>query len=322
MVAASSTVPSLAGDVAAVPAPVAAPEPDPCPQTRSLVGPLPKLTTDLETELAAYGNDPTSWDVDTWMDSGGPAGGGVPASAVRTLMRRGLAVGLTSDQVRSFLQPAFLRGMSDPWGGAWLFDFIGQQHDPALLEELASYAGALNGRDVSPISAQAHVFEAIPSLRVAYMAQAGAMPPDLATAEPMLSLANQGYVPAQRTIQAFLAAGNHPSAGAQDAGGVPDLMRADVYDYFVANYVGPLSPDAAAAMANRAAYNSWVERIANWEGGGALMDQGARPGLVPRSRDGISHRDLVRHRGGSGSGSRLLTTPDVRAPRAGTSFED
>ena len=52
------------------------------------------------------------------MDSGGPFGGGVPASAVRTLMRKGLAAGLTDEQVRAFLQPGFLRGMSDPRGGA------------------------------------------------------------------------------------------------------------------------------------------------------------------------------------------------------------
>ena len=67
------------------------------------------------------------------MDSGGAFGGGVPASAVRTLMRRGLGAGLTDEQVRSFLQPGFLRGMSDPRGGAWLFDFIGEQDDPAFL---------------------------------------------------------------------------------------------------------------------------------------------------------------------------------------------
>ena len=143
---------------------------------------------------------------------------GVPASAVRTLMRRGLAAGLTDAQVRSFLQPGFLRGMNDPRGGAWLFEFIGQQNDPAFLGQLADYAQALDGRYVSPMSAQADVFEALPLLRAAYMAQAGAIPPDLVTAGQMLSLANQGYVPAQKTVQAFLAAGNHPSAGAQNVG--------------------------------------------------------------------------------------------------------
>ena len=74
------------------------------------------------------------------------------------------------------------------------------------------------------MSAQSGVFDAFPLLRAAYMSQAAAIPPDLDTAAQMLSLANQGYRPAQTTIQAFLAAGNHPSAGAQNAGGVPDGM--------------------------------------------------------------------------------------------------
>ena len=92
--------------------------------------------------------------------------------------------------------------------------------------------------DVRPV----RVFDAFPLLRAAYMSQAAAIPPDLDTAAQMLSLANQGYRPAQTTIQAFLAAGNHPSAGAQNAGGVPDGMLSTVYDSFVANYAGPLSP--------------------------------------------------------------------------------
>ncbi|MGZ5214447.1 MAG: hypothetical protein ACXWEN_11965, partial [Actinomycetota bacterium] len=163
----------------------------PCPSNASFVGgPLPKLGSDLRSGLAAYAKNPSSENADEWIDSGGSFGGGVPASAVRTLMRRGLAAGLTDDQVRSFLQPGFLRGMNDPRGGAWLFDFIAEQDDPAFLGQLASYAQALNGRYVSPMSAQADVFEALPLLRAAYMSQAGAIPPDLVTAGQMLSLAN------------------------------------------------------------------------------------------------------------------------------------
>ena len=60
------------------------------------------------------------------------------------------------------------------------------------------------------------------------MSLAGASLPTSVGRE-MLTLANQGYGPAQKTIQAFLARGNHPSAGAQDAGGVP-AMRSEVYD--------------------------------------------------------------------------------------------
>lgn len=254
-----------------------------CPAygTSSVVGALPKLGPGLIRGLAAYAKNPSGGSAEGWIDSGGPFGGGVPASAVRTLMRRGLAAGLTDDQVRSFLQPGFLRGMNDPRGGAWLFDFIGMQNDPALLGQLASYAQALDGRYASPMSAQADVFEAMPLLRAAYMSQAGAIPPDLDTAGQMLSLANQGYRPAEKTVQALLAGGNHPSAGAQNAGGVADGMRSTVYDYFVANYAGPLSPAAAAALANRGAYNAWVDRIATWVDGGAVMTQVPDPAVFP-----------------------------------------
>ena len=255
----------------------------PCPANGAsfVGGPLPKLGADLQAGLSAYAKDPSSGNTDEWMDSGGPFGGGVPASAVRTLMRRGLAAGLTDAQVASFLQPGFLRGMNDPRGGAWLFAFIGQQHDPALLAQLGAYAEALDGRYVSPMSAQADVFEAIPLLRAAYMSQAGAIPPDLVTAGQMLSLANQGYAPAQKTVQAFLAAGNHPAAGAQNAGGVADFMQKSVYDLFVSNYTGPLTPAAAAAVANRDAYNAWVQRIATWADGGALIKDVPDPAAFP-----------------------------------------
>ena len=215
----------------------------PCPSDPGSVGgPLPKLTVDLRSGVTAYAKNVSGASVEAWMDSGGRSGGGVPASAVRTLIRRGLGAGLTDEQVHAFLQPGFLRGISDPWGGARLLDFISQQDDPAFLGQLAAYAGALDGREMSWMSAQAAVFDAFPVLRAAYMSQAAAIPPDLGTAEQMLSLANQGYRPAETTIQAFLAAGNHPSAGAQNAGGVPDGMLSTVYDSFVANYAGPLSP--------------------------------------------------------------------------------
>jgi hypothetical protein len=262
---------------------VATPTTVPCPAStsRHVGSPLPQLGADLQAGLAAYAKNPSGGSVDGWIDSGGRFGGGVPASAVRTLMRRGLAAGLTDGQVRSFLQPGFLRGMNDPRGGAWLFRFIGQQSDPAFLGQLAAYAQALGGRYVSPMSAQADVFEALPLLRAAYMSQARAIPPDLETAGQMLSLANQGYGPAQKTVQAFLAAGNHPSAGAQNAGGVPTLMRAAVYDDFVANYAGPLTPAARSALANRGAYHAWVQRIATWVDGGAVPDETPAPAVFP-----------------------------------------
>jgi hypothetical protein len=247
----------------------------------TVVGPLPKLSADLESGMAAYAKNTSGASIEGWMDSGGRSGGGVPASAVRTLMRQGLGAGLTNEQVRAFLQPGFLRGISDPWGGARLLDFIGQQDDPAFLGQLAVYAGGLEGREMSWMSAQAAVFDALPVLRAAYMSQAAAIPPDLDTAAQMLSLANQGYRPAETTIQAFLAAGNHPSAGAQNAGGVPDGMLSTVYDSFAENYTGPLSPAATSAVANRRAYQAWVQRIAAWPGAGSLPEGGPAPAVFP-----------------------------------------
>ncbi len=272
----TSTTPTSVADVV-VPEATA-----PCPSnTGAVVGPLPKLTADLQSSVAAYAKNVSGADLQSWMDSGGRSGGGVPASAVRTLMRRGLGAGLTDEQVRAFLQPGFLRGMSDPWGGARLLDFVAQQDDPALLGQLSAYAGALDGREMSWMSAQSSVFDAFPLLRAAYMSQARATPPDLVTADAMLSLANQGYGPAQTTIQAFLAAGNHPSAGAQNAGGVPDGMLSTVYDSFVANYAGPLSPATASAVANRRAYLAWVQRIAAWPGAGSQPEGGPAPAVFP-----------------------------------------
>ncbi len=73
---------------------VAATTATPCPSSGASIvdGPLPKLGADLQAGLAAYAKNPSGGNVDGWIDSGGRFGGGVPASAVRTLMRRGLAV--------------------------------------------------------------------------------------------------------------------------------------------------------------------------------------------------------------------------------------
>ena len=58
-------------------------------------------------------------------------------------------------------------------------------------------------------------------------------------------------------------------------------MRAAVYDYFVANYAGPLTPAAASALANRGAYHAWVQRIATWVGGGAVTGEVPDPAVFP-----------------------------------------
>ena len=143
-------------------------------------------------------------------------------------MRRGPPGGLTDEQVRSFLEPGFLAGWALPCRPRAV-----RVHRRAGRSRHLPGAGDvredLDGRHASPMSAQTDVFDAFSVLRAAYMSQAGAVPPDLASAEEMLSLANQGYGPAQKTVQVFIAGGNHPSAGAQNSGGVAG-MRATVYD--------------------------------------------------------------------------------------------
>ena len=52
-----------------------------------------------------------------------------------------------------------------------------------------------------------------------------------------------------------------------------DAVQPDVYDHLAMNYLGPLSADARAAMANRTAYLDWVARIADWVASGATMSQ-------------------------------------------------
>ena len=123
------------------------------------------------------------------------------------------------------------------------------------------------------MEAQRALFHAFPLLVVAYEAQAGVPPLDEEGAATMVDLAENGYRPAQRTVDRILAAGNHPQAGAQASGSVADGVRPDVYDFLVMHYEGPLSPDARIAVANRREYLAWVERIASWVASGSSVDQ-------------------------------------------------
>ena len=216
-----------------------------CPTSdqRSTEGALPKLSAPLASSLQRYAQDPpANASPLRWYDSGGRFGGGVPAVAVRSIMRKGLASGLTERQVASFLNPGFLRGVNDPFGGGNVLTFIADQSDPAWFQELATYAGTLSSTDGGPMEAQRSLLEAFPLLGVVYEAQAGVAPLDESGAEAMVDLARSGYRPAQRTIGRILADGNHPQAGAQESGGVADRVQPAVYDYFVANYPGAASP--------------------------------------------------------------------------------
>ena len=123
------------------------------------------------------------------------------------------------------------------------------------------------------MEAQRALFHAFPLLVVAYQALAGVPPLDEEGAATMADLAEDGYQPAQRTVDRILAAGNHPQAGAQAAGSVADGVRPDVYDFLVVHYEGPLSANARVAAANRREYLAWVERIASWVASGSSVDQ-------------------------------------------------
>src|SRR6185503_4398058 len=96
--------------------------------------------TELGEELRRYGREALETTDLDWYDNGGRFGGGVPAAAVEEVMRAGLAVGLSSSAVASFLNPGFLRGISDPYGGGRILAFIVARDDPTLLRTVAEYA--------------------------------------------------------------------------------------------------------------------------------------------------------------------------------------
>ena len=243
---------------------------------------LPELAAPLTGALHRYEREaPAGASTLDWYDSGGRFGGGVPVRSVEAIMRRGLASGLSQEQVAGFLNPGFLRGISDPFGGGDILAFIVERGDQELYSELAAYSGTVSPSIGGPMEAQRSLFQAFPLLNVVYEAQAGVPPLDEIGAATMTDLAESGYQPARRAIDRILAAGNHPRAGAQESGSVADQVQPYVYDYFVANYGGPLSQDARVAVANRKTYLAWVDRIAAWTAGGTDMGQVPVPAVFP-----------------------------------------
>lgn len=249
---------------------------------------LPALAPDLESAWAKYAADPPAGaGFGQFYDSGGAFGGGIPANAVRTMMRQGLASGLSDAQVRSFLNPSLLRGLNDPYGGAGLLRFVTEQGNPTFYAQLAAFSGSRGGEAASPQMAQDQVFEAFPRLAIVYAALAGRTPPDVGGAAFVVQLADAGYAPAIRSIDRAIASGNHPSAGARESGGVGDWIDPSVYDYYVVNFHGRLSADARQAVANRKAYRAWVGRISAWWAGGSLPDQIPEPATFPAPPSGV-----------------------------------
>ena len=243
---------------------------------------LLELAAPLTGALHRYAREsPAGASTLDWYDSGGLFGGGVPVGSVGMIMREGLANGLSQHEVAGFLNPGFLRGVSDPYGGGDILAFIVERGDPELYSELAAYSGTVSPAIGGPMEAQRSLFQAFPLLNVVYEAQAGVPPLDETGAATMTDLAESGYQPARRAIARILAAGNHPRAGAQESGSVADQVQPYVYDYFVANYGGPLSQDARVAVANRKTYLAWVDRIAAWTAGGTDMQQVPVPATFP-----------------------------------------
>lgn len=262
-----------------------------CPSTApsTLQTPLPRLGARLVDAVRRYAQDPpANASVSRWYDSGGPFGGGVPAPAVRTMMRKGLGYDLTQAQVLGFLNPSLLRGINDPYGGGAVLRFIAARGDTLLYQQLSGYADGLGGRAVSSMTAQRLLFESFPQLGIVYMAQAGAAPIDEASASYMVDLARDGYGPARRTIDAVLAAGNRPPAGAQDSGGVAYLVDPAVYDVLATTYDGPLSAEARQAVANRRAYLGWAGRIADWRAAGSDMAEVPQAVTFPVSPSSVT----------------------------------
>jgi hypothetical protein len=196
----------------------------------------------------------------------------VPVAAVEALVRAGLTRGLSTDGVGSFLRPTLLRGISDPYGGGGVISFIVERGDRALFDRLAAFAAEPGPAPAPQMEAQRALLASFPELVIVYQSLARAEPIDPAGAMAMVDLANSGYRPAQRTIDRVLAAGSVPQAGAQWSGAVADGVRPEVYDIFVSDYRGPLSPAGRAAAANRASYQEWADRIASWVASGASMD--------------------------------------------------
>jgi hypothetical protein len=138
--------------------------PRPTPKTGGGTDPknLPKLTEKLRDQLEKR------------FDEQGNFGtrAGPTESAVRRLMRQGLAAGLDEKAVGNFLNPAFYRGAADPFGGGKLL------HDltPEQLTALSKYAGKQQGSGLSEsggaTGAQAAFFEAFPDLQTKYIAMA------------------------------------------------------------------------------------------------------------------------------------------------------
>lgn len=120
---------------------------------------------------------------------------GPTEDAVRRLMRQGLDAGLGNGQVNNFLNPAFYRGVNDPFGGGRLL----QDLSPDQLQALARYAGQQQGNGLDEHGgsgeAQAAFFQAFPELQARYEQLANPNGPRV------FDPSRQNFVPAQAPAQ-------------------------------------------------------------------------------------------------------------------------
>lgn len=114
------------------------------------------------------------------ITSTGPKAGPGKA-AVRRLMLHGVAAGLTGEEVDAFANPAFYRGINDPFGRGGLIDEV---TDADALHTLAAYAasckgtGLVNGGSTKAQSAFFDHFDGTATdYRAKYQAMVEAHPP-------------------------------------------------------------------------------------------------------------------------------------------------
>jgi hypothetical protein len=153
-------------------------------------GPLPKLTSDLRTELQRY-QSRSIFGVE----------GRMPISAVRVAIRAGLAAGMTSAELTVLMSPG-VTVFSDPYGGGGLLRYAAQ--NPDVLRQVVAYVGqepTIRGSIWMGGYTRA-VHQAtltIPALTPVYMAMAGGLAPgdfgnpdyQQAFVQPMIELAKQ-----------------------------------------------------------------------------------------------------------------------------------
>jgi hypothetical protein len=217
---------------------------------------LPQLSRALERSLGAYGRDPRDLSAESWMNSGGRFGGGIPWAGVRSFLQRGVAAGLSDDQLMALLNnPSFMHAANDPEGGAGLLAYIGDH--PDLFAQIAGFSAAApfaGGWGAS--SGQARLFGAFPELGAVYSAMAGPIHTsgrEYGAVDQLLGIADEvgpwGEL-ARRRLDEVLTYG--PRARSADSA----MAR-----YVAGSGYAPVSPEAVAGRDYWVAYSQRLEQV-------------------------------------------------------------